>query len=227
MAAVRAFAGATTGSDQWSLSRGFKDYLSCCFVSTTSGSTADSKMQQLNVADKNANDETSHVTAADDVCKSDTGSATSADADSRQVDEADGKTRHRHRPDELSSLSCRSGAGNDVAGRDCVDTTSLLSSSSALAGFERRSADGASIRSVEDEGSKSRSVSGSRFALDGRESVNGSGSVRTVTDVAMTEMDDSVKTGAQRRGSTSQISIGQESTTTIARYNGKALYDDA
>jgi hypothetical protein len=231
MAAVRAFADATTGRDQWSLSRGFKDYLSCCFVSTASGSApaAEGKMQAATVTDKNANDEAA-CDVAEDACKADAGCATSADgAECKQADEPDGKTGSDQHSDDLST-SCRMIAENDVAGRDgCVDSTSL--SSSALAGLDRRSADGASVESAESEGFRSRSGSGSGLRNgSNRELMNGSisgGSGRTAADETMAEMDDGSQIGAApRRGSASQISIGDGSTSTIARYNGTSVSVD-
>jgi len=141
MATVRAVATASSSGDQWSISNYVRDYLSCCFVSPTSGysPTVADKRQSTTVANDNDDED---CELGMDANLSDGYDVTSCDKEFKQDDETDGKS-HDQVPRDQSMAD-----GNDS--RDVISEVSVT-------GIEHRAIDGTSIHS---SGFMSASVSG-------------------------------------------------------------------
>lgn len=192
MATVRAVAGATSGGEQWSLSRGIKDYLSCCFVSTTSGSSSsvDKKTQLLSVSSEK------EVDGEDELDVANTNSAVVSQKNNNK------KTPLRPHRDKLAETYSY-GSTSDAASV----------TSSVLAAAERRSADGASIRSAMTDESGPRVARSTSHVMRTNSDGGVTGQRRpTAADGTTRNTDDENQ---------SQASSGHESSSsTIARYYG-------
>ena len=196
MAAVRALAGTTSSADQWSLSKGVRDYLSCCFVSKSSSysPSVNNKMQSATVANDNAAKDCESV--GKDAYLLHDNDVISRVKDFKEDDEIDGKAPLQHSPRDQSTAD----------GKEAREGNFEVS----VVGSERKAADGASINSTSTDVSAVRDVSGPLVHNDAVPEVD-----RMVTD--STTIDDE-PTGAFARDDPLRAS-----SATVAHYNGKSL----